>query len=586
MSNEQGRILIAGRTFGRLSSLLAVGKLLADAEGHALHAVGLVPVPPARSLSTGALSARRLRERLDDKANPLGARSRVAVAHDIWAELATIAGETPKTLTLLDWHSEIPSSQLIKLPSDVAILKGKLPQRLNRILLPIRGGPHAELALRLALIIANARQAEITLLHATPASVRDDVLYRDFLNHLRAIPAITRWINVRGDAVAAIEQEAAEHQLIVMGAIARPTADGSPVGPTVGRVIDELRIPVIAARSRRPFPASVLASQPPVDYTISVVVDKWFAENSFHATEFEDLKQLVELKHKQGLTISLGLPALNEEATVGKVIRTIQKSLMEQAPLLDEIVLIDSNSTDRTVAIAQEMGVKVYKHPEILPERGTYRGKGEALWKSLAVMKGDIVGWIDTDIENIHPRFVYGIFGPLIREPRLMYSKGYYQRPLKSGNKLIEAGGGRVTELVARPLLNLFYPELSGVVQPLSGEYAGRRSALMQIPFFSGYGVEIGMLLDVLNRFGLGAIAQVDLEERIHHSQTLTALSRMSFAIIQVVMQRVGDRQQLGLMQAMHQSLKQIRYGASQFELEVEDIRDVERPPMASIIGG
>src|SRR5262245_10486708 len=176
MTNAQGRVLIAGRTLTHLTPLLSLGKLLADAEGYTLHAVGLVTVPPARSLSTGALSTRRLREKLDDKVNDLGAHARVAVAHDIWAELATIAGETPKTLTLLDWHSDIPSGQLSTLPSDAAILKGKLPQKLDRILLPIRGGPHAELALRLALIIAEARQAEITLLHATPSNQRDDAL--------------------------------------------------------------------------------------------------------------------------------------------------------------------------------------------------------------------------------------------------------------------------------------------------------------------------------------------------------------------------------------------------------------------------
>jgi glucosyl-3-phosphoglycerate synthase len=147
---------------------------------------------------------------------------------------------------------------------------------------------------------------------------------------------------------------------------------------------------------------------------------------------------------------------------------------------------------------------------------GTYRGKGEALWKSLHVTKGDIVAWIDTDITNIHPRFVYGLLGPLLRRPDVQYVKGFYQRPIKVNGQLQASGGGRVTELVARPLLNLFYPELSGVVQPLSGEYAGRREALMSVPFFTGYGVETGLLIDLHDRYGLAGIAQVDLEERVH----------------------------------------------------------------------
>jgi glucosyl-3-phosphoglycerate synthase len=273
---------------------------------------------------------------------------------------------------------------------------------------------------------------------------------------------------------------------------------------------------------------------------------------------------------------------LNEEATIGKIIQIVKRYLMEKHPLLDEIVVIDSMSTDRTVAIAEELGVPVYRHPEILPAWGSYRGKGEALWKSLAVLKGDLIAWIDTDIVNIHPRFVYGILGPLIREPRLMYMKGYYQRPLQAGSKLQAGEGGRVTELVARPLLNLFYPELSGLVQPLAGEYAGRHSAFEQLPFFTGYGVEIGLLIDMLNKFGLSAIGQVDLEERVHRNQPLSALGRMAFAIIQVVIKRVGEQHGMALLDAMHESLKQIRYGHEHFELEVQAIRDAERPPMAT----
>ncbi len=421
------------------------------------------------------------------------------------------------------------------------------------------------------------------MLHAAPAARLSDSLYQDFLRHLRELPAVSRWVNAGGDVVKTIAREARDHQLLVMGAIASPRSGDPPIGPTAMRAIHEAALPALVVKSRHEFPVLAVptAEIAPVDYTISVVVDKWFAENSFHASEFADLKRLVELKKQQGLTISLGLPALNEEATIGKVIQTVKSHLMDKCPLLDEIVVIDSMSTDRTVAIAQELGVPVYRHSEILPELGSYVGKGEALWKSLAVLKGDLIAWIDTDIANIHPRFVYGILGPLIREPRLMYVKGYYQRPLKVGGKVQAGEGGRVTELVARPLLNLFYPELSGLVQPLAGEYAGRRSALEQLPFFTGYGVEIGLLIDMLNRFGLRAIGQVDLEERIHRNQPLSALSRMAFAIIQVVMQRVGQQRGTSLLETMHQSIKQIRYGHEHFELEVQAVHDTERPPMA-----
>src|SRR5690606_35040384 len=228
---------------------------------------------------------------------------------------------------------------------------------------------------------------------------------------------------------------------------------------------------------------------------------------------------LLALKERHGLTISVGLPTLNEEKTVGTVIKRVKGALMDRVPLIDQLVVIDSDSEDRTIEIATEPGVPVVKHPEILPETGTHVGKGEALWKSLHVLDGDIVAWIDTDISNIQPRFVYGLLGPLLREPKIQYVKGFYQRPIKQGDILQAEGGGRVTELMARPLITLFFPELSGMIQPLSGEYAGRRELLERLPFFTGYAVEIGLLIDILEQAGLSAIGQVDLERRIHRNQ-------------------------------------------------------------------
>jgi glucosyl-3-phosphoglycerate synthase len=317
---------------------------------------------------------------------------------------------------------------------------------------------------------------------------------------------------------------------------------------------------------------------------ISILVDKWFAENTFHADEFSRLRELVELKQQQGLTISLALPALNEEETVGKVIGMMKKELTKKVPLLDEIVLIDSNSTDRTREIAKQEGVPVYIHQHLLERLGARRGKGEALWKSLFVTSGDIIVWIDTDIVNIHPRFVYGIIGPLLQDPQVQFVKGFYRRPLKVGMKIQAGGGGRVTELTARPLLNLFYPELSGVVQPLSGEYGGRRAALERVPFFSGYGVETGLLIDIYERYGLGAIAQVDLLERIHHNQHLEALSKMSFAIIQTVMRKLENRFGRAVLEDVNRSMKLIHHdNKGGYFLEVEEIAERERPPMIEV---
>jgi glucosyl-3-phosphoglycerate synthase len=317
--------------------------------------------------------------------------------------------------------------------------------------------------------------------------------------------------------------------------------------------------------------------------SLPTVVDRWFAENTFHASEFREISRLVELKEKQGLTVSVGLPALNEEKTIGLVIKRIKTALMDRVPLIDQVVVIDSDSEDRTVDIAQELGVPVYRHSKILTEVGTHAGKGEALWKSLHVLDGDIVAWIDTDISNIQPRFVFGLVGPLLREPRIQYVKGFYQRPIRQGDKLLSEGGGRVTELMARPLINLFFPELSGIIQPLSGEYAGRRALLESVPFYTGYSVEIGLLIDILEAVGLSAIGQVDLERRIHRNQPLGNLSQMAYVILQGAIRKLEDRHRIELLTEVGRGMKQIIQDREHFSLEVREIGDELRPPMKSI---
>jgi glycosyltransferase involved in cell wall biosynthesis len=318
--------------------------------------------------------------------------------------------------------------------------------------------------------------------------------------------------------------------------------------------------------------------------TWCAAVERWFAEHTFQAREFSDLHRLVALKREQGVTISLGLPTLNEENTIGHEIAVLRRALVERVPLLDEIVVIDSGSTDRTVEVARQSGVPTHLHTEILPEEGAHPGKGEALWKSLHVLRGDLIAWIDTDIRNIDPQFVYGLLGPLLRNPRIGFVKGYYQRPIAMGVERLETGGGRVTELVARPLLNLFFPELSGIIQPLAGETAGRRDLLERLPFFMGYGVEIGLLIDVLTRYGLDCIGQVDLECRIHRNRELPTLSLMAFAIIQAVMTRFGERLDIPLAARMNTMMTLIR-AVPALSLDVREIHEQDRPAIATVPG-
>ena len=600
------RILIPIESRGDGEALLPLAAaLLRDRDGEIIL-VGVVEVPAEEPLSAGATEAQERRQILRElevayEHLPLRIKPRVRVAHVPWPEIKRIIAKEKIDLLLLAWRPAMsdrilgyPVDQLLQeTPCDVALVRGQQLTGLDRILLPVRGGsPHERLALRIAEALAEAEGAQITVFHATGEDARSaaDQEFVQFLPFLREVPRITRQVTVKERVPGSIVREAGGHQLIVVGASTRmtlpvPETRLGPIGAEVAASTDQT---LILVRSRRAEAMAKEALQPPttaasVHVPIPTLVDKWFAENTFDADEFADLERLLEKKQELGLTISLGLPALNEEQTVGKVIQTIRTALMEEVPLLDEMVLIDSGSTDRTVEIARELGVPVYEHSEILSQHGSYRGKGEALWKSLYVLEGDIIVWIDTDIKNIHPRFVYGLIGPLLRWDRIQYVKGFYRRPLRVGDKIQAGGGGRVTELVARPLLNLFWPKLSGLVQPLAGEYAGRRQALERLPFFTGYGVETGLLIDLFDTFGLGAIAQVDLKMRVHHNQPLPALSKMSFAIIQVVIQRLEDRHKIKLLEEFNKTMKLIRYEDDHYYLEVEEIGDYERPPMIEI---
>lgn len=553
--------------------------------------VGVVVVPPDQSLSMGAASARALRKllRIFGKDPRVTAKSQVIVDYEPWNRLSKLVQDEKPDLLLLEFDSHLKalrvsaSDVLVRPPCDVALIRGKISSKPKQVLVPVRGGPHAELAFRVGLGLESKGVTTLHIRRPDDAKADLDAPFKGLDRVLRQMPEVAKQVEVTDDAAQVILNHAKQKDVIILGTTSQPMTSSASLGSVADRILHEAKCAVIAVKSGRPFPYEVYDEIAGVD-AITILVDKWFGENTFHADEFSRLREEVELKKSQGLTISLALPALNEEETVGNVIRMMKKELMQNAPLLDEIVLIDSNSTDRTREIAEAEGVPVYIHQQLLERFGARRGKGDALWKSLLVTKGDIIVWIDTDIVNIHPRFVYGIVGPLLRNPDIKFVKGYYRRPLKVGTKMQAGGGGRVTELTARPLLNLFYPELSGVVQPLSGEYGGRREALEQATFYSGYGVETGLLIDVYERYGLNAIAQVDLLERIHHNQHLEALSKMSFAIIQTVMHKLEKRFGGAALEDVNRSMKLIRHDKSgRYFLDVEEIAERPRPPMVEV---
>ncbi len=551
--------------------------------------VGLVYVPGSESLSSAAVHVQEVRQTLRKLSN---VRNRVEVhaTHRPWDEIVKATQKEKPDLLILEYPCQFETLNITLAevlphpPCDIAIVNSHISDNLENVLIPIRGGPYAELALRIALSMRRFRKINITSLHMVPTQHdhRHDAAFRGMERVLRNLPEVNEYNITTDNSTKALFETSRQFDLTVMGASARPVDEVASIGPVDEQMMRESQRGLIVVKTKQP-PRFSLESEEAGQTAISVLVDKWFAENTFHADEFQDPNYLLSLKHERGVSISLALPALNEEETVGNVIQTIKQSLVLDAPLLDEIVLIDSNSEDRTREIAQELGVPVYIHQAVLPEYGARRGKGEALWKSLYCTKGDIVIWLDTDIVNIHPRFAYGLVGPLLLRSDVQFVKGFYRRPLRVGDKIQAGGGGRVTELTARPLLNLFYPELSGVIQPLSGEYGGRRSALEQFRFFSGYGVEIGMLIDVMDKFGLNAIAQVDLQERIHHDQPLEALSKMSFAIIQAVMHKLESRYGQSILENVNRTMKLIRYEQDSFRLDIEEIAERDRPPMVEI---
>ncbi|MFZ0215164.1 MAG: glucosyl-3-phosphoglycerate synthase [Candidatus Dormiibacterota bacterium] len=603
------RLLVPVSRARRIEQLLEVASAITRREHGRGHVLGVVEMSRTRPIAQNVTVARRYRE-LIRRTTEMRQRVRsdltvqVRVAYTIAQGIREATIENEADLVVLEWPGlEGPRAQdpdLLDLvadpPADLLLVKPHADDASTPgILVPVRGGPSAALALRVATALAAASRTHVTAMHVYGPADQGERRRREerrFKRLLSGLPKTRlRVLEVESaNPSEAIREAAQEHGTVVLGAYgdARST---TLVGTRLAKAFRRLPCTVILAKSRRSqvfpqLPPELDARpDPPVRARADVqaVVDRWFAENTYHSKEFRDVERLLRLKRQQRQTISLGLPTLNEEATIGDVVSTLKGALMDEMPLLDEIVVVDSGSEDRTVEIVRSLGVPVVEHQAILPELGTFRGKGEALWKSLHRLRGDLVAWCDTDISNIHPQFIYGILGPLLTDPRLAYVKGFYRRPLNFGGELQTAGGGRVTELTARPILNLFYPELSGLLQPLSGEYAGRRELLERLPFFTGYGVEIGHLIDILDNFGLNRIAQCDLGVRIHRNQDLFDLSKMSFAIMQVALKRLGDRHRIHLVDEINRSMKLIHYSSDRFFLEVKDIEDWERPPLVTL---
>lgn len=304
---------------------------------------------------------------------------------------------------------------------------------------------------------------------------------------------------------------------------------------------------------------------------------RWAGARTYRHDDFPE----EELLGDRAVSISVCLPAREEAVTIGPIVHELAG--LRERGLIDEVVVVDADSEDGTAAVAARAGAIVHQQRTLRPEFGPVLGKGDAMWRALSVLTGDIVAFVDGDSEHFGGHYVRGLVGPLLRDRDVHFVKGSYRRPFKAGDVQLPDGGGRVNELTARPLLNRFYPELAAVRQPLTGEFAARRDLLERLPFFTGYGVEIGLLIDAYRVVGLDGLAQVDLGVRQNRHQSLSALGPMAAAVLGALARRL-ERE--GRLPGRGADGFLVADGAGAgMGTEVHDLRLAERPPMTSLAG-
>lgn len=304
----------------------------------------------------------------------------------------------------------------------------------------------------------------------------------------------------------------------------------------------------------------------------------WFTRRTTVASDWP--RALVQ-SHKGDQRVSVIIPARDEEATVGDIVAAIRRDLMSgPQPLVDELLVVDSDSTDATAQRAREAGARVVATPEVLPSIPTVPGKGEAMWRGLAATQGDVVVFVDADLRSFTSDYVVALLGPILSDSSVHLVKACYDRPLIADGGRRVMGGGRVTELVARPLLNLHWPELAGVAQPLAGEYAMRRDLIESLPIPCGYGVEFALLVDTAQRAGLDAVAQVDLGERRHRHQDDQSLGIMAAEIWQVALDRLDPG---NAVSRPGDSIAEFTYGPDGVTMTDHVVEVLVRPPLARV---
>ncbi|MEM9552613.1 MAG: glycosyltransferase [Acidobacteriota bacterium] len=601
------RVLFPVLRAADFDGMLFLAKLLArgaeGAEPGELVIAHLMSTSDGASLASETARASTIRRELEQALErrgtaPTTVRSVVRVERQAWEGVFDLIEDEEIDLLILAWDhlqqaevDDLIDRRLASPPCDVvlarpgqALVDGASWRDLERLLVPLRQGPHAHLALDLASAVATAADANITCVHVRESEQAHDQL-AELEPALRRTPRLERQLVIDGDAVDAIVGEACGHDLLVLGAATRGRPSQHWKGTVLSAVAGACDATLLVAKRRGGPPVDTLAesldgetapiARVPRRRSLAEQIDKWIADNTFHCDEFDEVEKLVALKRRQNLRISLAVPALNEERHIGALVRTCRHALVDNFPLLDQILVLDGGSTDATRDEAAAAGAEVAEQSQILPEHGNGgHGRGEALWKSLHAASGDLVAWLD--VGDVHPRHVTGVLGPLLKHPRLALVLGFARQ--HSTNGPTPSVDAHLVDLVVRPLFDLFYPRLSGIVQPLATEWAGRRSALESIPFSSGQGVEVGLLIDLLERHGLSAIAQCDLRDPVHRDRPAPSATKRAHAALQAVLKRLSRRHDIDLLAASDLAMSTLRHTELGYRLDRAGVEERELP--------
>jgi glucosyl-3-phosphoglycerate synthase len=655
--------------------------------------LGVVEVPADQPLTTGMDMARSYRALFDFLPSEVDAGGRhvrvdrlVKVARDVPTAVRQAVEEEHAGLVLAHWkghprnpklhvYGHILDDLLRDPPCDIILTRPDGWRDCGRVLLPVRGGPSAEQALDVALLLAEQGGMHLAVMHNVPASrsgtgplsqgllkktptgplsnaqVAADVMetgpYVDFNEYLETVGQaasvqIERIATVSESATAAVLGEVQPEDLVIMGVGAfseRGGKSGQAGASTLpATVAANTKAPILLLRTRETLNLAKYASKAQVAHVRNAWTDMpfeyWFVENTYHGDEFRDPDEFLKLKQATGLSISVGLLTSNDARHLRSMITGLRRVLMEMHPLADQIAVVDAGSGDETLEIARSLGVEVYSAPEILPDEGSLHGRGESWWKSLAVLRGDIVVWLDPRATRFHPSAALALAGPLLRNANLQLVKAFsltqhdphgaamtkeqegrrgegtapldvswggFVVPKRDGawpfarrirvqalkpSDLAALTPAQFAALPPRTILQVLSSSLAGVVDPFGRDYAARRDAMLSIPVFSGPNLELGMLLSVTSHWGSRALAQVELRHAQPAPPPQPGLP-IAIDVLQVLAHRLEDDQLAGIASEIAARLQAELQGPTGPDsgIEVRALNPVERPPMSTVLG-